>query len=67
MAGDNVARSLLKILTQHACAPYLSILERWVYEGAIDDPYWEFFIAENKTLQKESLTQDYNAKYWQQR
>jgi gamma-tubulin complex component 2 len=67
MAGDNAARSLLEKLTQHACAPYLGILERWVYEGVIDDPYWEFFIAENKTLQKESLTQDYNAKYWQQR
>lgn len=25
---------------------------RWVYEGVIDDPYSEFFIAENKTLQK---------------
>ncbi|GJN27129.1 hypothetical protein PR202_gb15122 [Eleusine coracana subsp. coracana] len=39
----------------------------WVYEGVIDDPYGEFFIAENKSLQKESLTQDYDAKYWQQR
>jgi hypothetical protein len=25
---------------------------RWVYEGVIDDPYAEFFIAENKSLQK---------------
>ena len=25
---------------------------RWVYEGVIDDPYGEFFIAENKSLQK---------------
>ncbi|KAG0466801.1 hypothetical protein HPP92_018381 [Vanilla planifolia] len=40
---------------------------RWVYEGIIDDPYGEFFIAENKSLQKESLTLDYDAKYWQQR
>ncbi|KAH0462098.1 hypothetical protein IEQ34_009673 [Dendrobium chrysotoxum] len=40
---------------------------RWVYEGIIDDPHGEFFIAENKSLQKESLTIDYDAKYWQQR
>ncbi|KAF9618804.1 hypothetical protein IFM89_002672 [Coptis chinensis] len=40
---------------------------RWVYEGVIDDPYDEFFIAENKSLQKEALVQDYDAKYWQQR
>lgn len=25
---------------------------RWVYEGVIDDPHGEFFIAENKSLQK---------------
>lgn len=28
---------------------------RWVYEGVIDDPYGEFFIAENKSLQKVPL------------
>ncbi|RZB60128.1 Retrovirus-related Pol polyprotein from transposon RE2 [Glycine soja] len=49
----------------HCHCPSLSIL--WVYEGIIDDPYGEFFIAEDKSLQKESLTQDYEAKYWRQR
>ncbi|KAG0468400.1 hypothetical protein HPP92_017728 [Vanilla planifolia] len=67
MAGDSTVRSLLEKMTQSASTPYLSILERWVYEGIIDDPYGEFFIAENKSLQKESLTLDYDAKYWQQR
>lgn len=67
MAGDNAVRSLLEKMTQCASSAYLGILERWVYEGVIDDPYGEFFIAENKSLQKESLTQDYDAKYWGQR
>ncbi|EXC12232.1 Gamma-tubulin complex component 2 [Morus notabilis] len=67
MAGDNAVRSLLEKMAQCASNAYLSILERWVYDGVIDDPYGEFFIAENKTLQKESLTQDYDAKYWRQR
>ncbi|KAL0403399.1 UNVERIFIED_CONTAM: Gamma-tubulin complex component 2 [Sesamum radiatum] len=67
MAGDHVVRSLLEKMSQSASQAYLGILERWVYEGVIDDPYGEFFIAENKLLQKESLTQDYDAKYWQQR
>ncbi|KAJ0080147.1 hypothetical protein Patl1_23964 [Pistacia atlantica] len=67
MAGDNTVRSLLEKMTQCASNAYLGILERWVYEGVIDDPYGEFFIAENKSLQKESLTQDYDAKYWRQR
>lgn len=67
MAGDHVVRSLLEQMTQRASTAYLKILERWVYEGVIDDPYGEFFIAENKSLRKESLSQDYDAKYWKQR
>ncbi|KAJ8753043.1 hypothetical protein K2173_011811 [Erythroxylum novogranatense] len=67
MAGDNAVRSLLEKMTQCASNAYLGILERWVYEGVIDDPYGEFFIGENKSLQKESLTQDYDAKYWKER
>lgn len=67
MAGDNAVRLLLEKMTQHASSAYLGILERWVYEGVIDDPYCEFFIAENKSMQKESLTQDYDAQYWHQR
>ncbi|XP_016707750.1 gamma-tubulin complex component 2 isoform X3 [Gossypium hirsutum] len=67
MAGDSAVRSLLEKMTHSASNAYLSILERWIYEGVIDDPYDEFFIAENKSLQKESLTQDYDAKYWRQR
>jgi gamma-tubulin complex component 2 len=67
MAGDNSVRSLLEKMTECASNAYLSILERWVYEGIIDDPYGEFFIAENRSLKKESLSQDSTAKYWSQR
>ncbi|KAF7825883.1 gamma-tubulin complex component 2 isoform X1 [Senna tora] len=67
MAGDNAVRLLLEKMTQCASNAYLGILERWVYEGVIDDPYGEFFIVENKSLQKESLTQDNDAKYWRHR
>ncbi|CAN7067902.1 unnamed protein product [Brassica rapa subsp. trilocularis] len=66
MAGDNSVRSLLEKMTECASNAYLSILERWVYEGIIDDPYGEFFIAENRSLKKESLSQDSTAKYWSQ-
>lgn len=67
MAGDHVVRSLLEKMSHCASSAYLEMLERWVYEGVIDDPYGEFFIAENRSLQKESLTLDYDAKYWWQR
>lgn len=67
MAGDSAVRALLQKLTHAASSPYFRILERWVYEGVIDDPYGEFLIDENKTLEKESLSQDYHATYWQKR
>ncbi|KVI05751.1 Spc97/Spc98 [Cynara cardunculus var. scolymus] len=67
MAGNYLVRSLLEKMIESANSAYLGILERWVYEGVIDDPHDEFFIAENKSLQKESLTQDYDAMYWRQR
>ncbi|KAI3733306.1 hypothetical protein L6452_12748 [Arctium lappa] len=67
MAGNYLVRSLLEKMIEYANSAYLGILERWVYEGVIDDPHDEFFIAENKSLKKESLTQDYDAMYWRQR
>ncbi|XP_078447236.1 spc97 / Spc98 family of spindle pole body (SBP) component [Wolffia australiana] len=67
MAGDCAVRTLLEKMTECASTPYLRILERWVYEGVIEDPYGEFFISEDKSFMKESLTQDYEAKYWKKR
>ncbi|RWR72007.1 Gamma-tubulin complex component, putative isoform 1 [Cinnamomum micranthum f. kanehirae] len=58
MSGDNAMRLLLEKMTHHATSPYLCKLERWLYEGVIDDPYGEFFIAENKSLQKVPITEN---------
>ncbi|KAK9939190.1 hypothetical protein M0R45_015896 [Rubus argutus] len=57
MAGDTDVR----ILNYSLCLISMFGNEtsyRWVYEGVIDDPYGEFFIGENKSLQKrrESFT-----------
>ncbi|GJU52435.1 gamma-tubulin complex component 2, partial [Tanacetum coccineum] len=52
MAGNYSVRSLLDKMIESANSAYLGILERWVYEGVIDDTHDEFFIAENKSLQK---------------
>ena len=41
---------LVAVFLQFHLLNYFHI--RWVYEGVIDDPYGEFFIAENKSLQK---------------
>ncbi|CAN5957948.1 unnamed protein product [Sphagnum jensenii] len=55
MAGDNAVRALLQKLTHGAHAPYW-----WVYQGVIDDPYGEFLVDENKSLQKIPFTEDTN-------
>ncbi|VVB15014.1 unnamed protein product [Arabis nemorensis] len=41
--STNAVRSLLEKMTE--LIKYLSILERWVYEGTIDDPYGDFFAS----------------------
>jgi hypothetical protein len=33
----------------YACT---GVWRRWVYQGVIDDPYGEFLVDENKSLQK---------------
>ena len=66
-AGDVAARNLCLRLLRAASAPYAKAVERWVYEGVVDDPYDEFLVIERAHLRKESLAEDYNATYWSQR
>ena len=66
-AGDPSARSLTLRLLAAASRPYVRAVERWVYEGVVDDPYDEFLVVERKELRKESLADEYNAKYWERR
>ena len=66
-AGDAAARELLLRLLRAAAAPYARAVERWVYEGRVDDPYDEFLVLERAHLRKESLAEDYNASYWTRR
>lgn len=46
-AGDAAARGLLGKLLQAGAAPYFKMLERWLCEGVLDDPYFEFMVEEN--------------------
>lgn len=36
-------------VTRDSCVPYFQILDRWMTEGRIDDPYREFFIEDVST------------------
>lgn len=47
-AGSGSARSLLQHLLTAAAAPYCAVLERWLRQGLLDDPYHEFMVQENQ-------------------
>lgn len=65
MIGDIKGQELCLYLTQSACVPYFEILEKWIYKGRINDPYSEFLVEENETIQKEKLQEEYNDSYWE--
>lgn len=60
--SDDQARDLFQFLLERASAPYFEILEKWVYEGKIYDPYHEFMVEEDPKLKKESLVEEFNDK-----
>ncbi|XP_046359513.1 gamma-tubulin complex component 2-like [Haliotis cracherodii] len=66
LIGDAKSQELCLYLTQSACVPYFEILEKWIYKGIISDPYTEFLVEENETIQKEKLQEEYNDAYWEQ-
>jgi len=66
-AGDPSARALTARLSRAASEPYIRALEKWVYEGAVDDPYDEFLVVQRRDLRKESLAEEPDAAYWRER
>ncbi|GFN75493.1 gamma-tubulin complex component [Plakobranchus ocellatus] len=63
MIGDSKSSELLLFLTQSACAPYMDLVEKWIYRGIIVDPYSEFMVEENELFNKEKLQEEYNDAY----
>ncbi|XP_047134835.2 gamma-tubulin complex component 2 [Hydra vulgaris] len=64
--GDPKGRDLCLYLTQAACVAYFEIMQRWIYEGIIKDPYGEFLVAEHESVHKERVAEDFNDQYWEQ-
>ena len=43
--GDAAARALVKKLLRAGCQPYFRMLEKWLAEGLLDDPFQEFMVC----------------------
>jgi gamma-tubulin complex component 2 len=63
--GDEASQSLMRFLIQRAGAPYLEMLGSWIYDGQLADPYGEFMVRGEDTLNKDAVREDFNAQYWE--
>ncbi|KAI8333505.1 Spc98 family-domain-containing protein [Choanephora cucurbitarum] len=55
--GDPFIQTYLIDMLRVVSRPFYDMLERWVYEGELDDPYGEFFVACDPTVSEDELWQ----------
>ena len=62
--GDRFTQDICLQLVQAAGVPYFTMLEKWIYQGVVYDPYGEFLVAEDGPLGKEQMLASGDA-YWE--
>eukprot|EP01132_Coremiostelium_polycephalum_P009740 gene9740-11961_t len=67
MASDVKSKELILYLIRNCSVPFIEMLDLWIHRGVIHDPYFEFMVEENQTLEKENLVRDFNNFYWEDR
>ncbi|KAI8367323.1 Spc98 family-domain-containing protein [Blakeslea trispora] len=55
--GDPFIKTYLINMLQVVSRPFYDMLERWVYEGELNDPYDEFFVACDPSVSEDELWQ----------
>jgi gamma-tubulin complex component 2 len=65
--GSQQIRKLLQFIFQSSAIPLLNFVEKWIYDGVVDDPFDEFFIRINDTISPEVLGPEYEGQFWQRR
>ncbi|CAO3696701.1 unnamed protein product [Rhizopus microsporus] len=55
--GDPFARTFVMQILQSVSKPFYDMLQRWVFEGELNDPYEEFFVACDMNVPEEDLWQ----------
>lgn len=63
--GDASAHALVLRLLRVASEPYFAMLERWLCEGVVDDPYEEFMVQENSSIGRADLSADAGSAFWE--
>ena len=71
LSGDPMTHSLYSHLLSLASTPYFAMLQKWIHDGLIDDPYEEFMIISRASSVKKESLNDLNYAmgdvYWEQR
>lgn len=49
-AGEEEAYQMLLFLFVGSLLPYIEVLDSWLYDGTLDDPFQEMFFYSNKTI-----------------
>ncbi|KAG9070576.1 Gamma-tubulin complex component 3 [Linnemannia hyalina] len=55
--GDPLIQQFIHHMLERISAPFYVMLQRWIYEGELDDPRTEFFIAVNPDVEEEDMWQ----------
>ncbi|CAG9461579.1 unnamed protein product [Pedinophyceae sp. YPF-701] len=63
-AGDASVHAVLHALWVAAARPYLMMLDRWLSEGVLEDPYEEFMVREDTHVQPRDMSSDPFADWW---
>eukprot|EP00210_Caulerpa_lentillifera_P000713 g690.t1 len=63
-SGSQNSQALLQKLLEAGCVPYFQVLEKWLCEGVLNDPFSEFMIEENKKVETTMTTPDLQSSYW---
>lgn len=55
--GDPFIQKFISQLLEEVSTPFWEMLQRWVYEGELEDPYEEFFVGCDDSVTEEELWQ----------
>mmetsp|Transcript_25295 Transcript_25295/g.63445 ORF Transcript_25295/g.63445 Transcript_25295/m.63445 type:complete len:1134 (-) Transcript_25295:796-4197(-) len=62
VGGDPISRKVLMFVLEHASRPFFHMLNTWMAEGMINDPYHEFMVEEDAAVADET-----SEDFWQRR
>ncbi|OHT03260.1 Spc97 [Tritrichomonas foetus] len=60
-------RKIMYYVFQSSSEPLLAFIEKWIYNGVVDDPFEEFFIKVNEAIMPEDYMDEYQGRFWQLR